>query len=160
MNSPQLNAYLLAFVLFIVLPLLSRPRTWRVLAWLAAPVNEWMTAHARRAEERDRDDDDVWLMYRRDKLCTDLRRIEHLLATDMWMSATRQLGNRLAYRQLVDELSHTPDVYPAGFGLQTFDPWEESTTESRSGALLTGMGYSEKPRTVEILDIGWGRRRR
>ena len=98
----------------------------------------------------------LWQMERRSRMCADLRRVEHLLATDTWMSATRQLGNRIAYHRLVDDLRHTPVVLPTIF--QTFGSLDESTFEPPS-RWLPNAGYSPQPPTVEILEIGWGRRR-
>jgi hypothetical protein len=129
--------------------------TFRVLGRLARRVGDWATTHAQQAEENDRDNE-LWLMERRRRLCTDLRRVEHLLATDTWMSATRQLANRIAYHRLVDDLRHTPDVVPTIFQAQ--DPWDEDTFQTPALRLLDD-GYSRQPRTVEILEIGWGRRR-
>lgn len=145
--------YFIAFGLFVVLALLTRPVSWRVLTRLATWVDGWAAVHASGTDEPDRDDD-VLLMYRRDRLCADLRRIEHLLRTDMWMSATRQLGNRLAYDQLVDELSRIPDL-PSSFERQTLDWWNESKSQPLWGDPLTTNGYSEKTPAVEILEIGW-----
>ena len=154
----HLDEYLIAFALFVVLPLLSRPRSWRVLTRLATRFDEWGAARGRRADDRERDDDDLWLMYKRDRLSADLRRIEHLLATDMWMSATRQLGNRLAYDQLIDELRRIPDVFPTSFQPQVLDSWDESQVE-QLWRVPAVNGYSAQSPTVEILDIGWGRRK-
>ena len=51
-------------------------------------------------------------MARRRQLTEDLRRIEQLLLHDETMSATRQLGNRLARDQLLVSLARIPDVLP------------------------------------------------
>ena len=48
------------------------------------------------------------LWSQRCRLGAALDRIEHLLATDSWMSGTRQMGNRIAYDQLVAELQPDP----------------------------------------------------
>ncbi len=152
----HLDEYLIAFTLFVVLPLLSRPGTWRVLTRLNTRFEDWATARSRRVDGRD--DEDLWLMYKRDKLSADLRRVEHLLATDMWMSATRQRGNRLAYDQLLDELRRIPDVFPISFQPQAVDSWDESQVE-RLWRVPAVNGYSAQSPTVEILDIGWGRRK-
>jgi hypothetical protein len=135
---------------------LTGPGTRRVVGQLAERFDDWWTGHRTRTEERDRDEEEVWLMHRRHKLCADLRRVEHLLATDMWMSATRQLGNRLAYQQLLDELRRTPDVFPTIPQLQRFDSYDEPTVEPRSWGLAS-HGLSGQPRTVEILEIRWDR---
>jgi hypothetical protein len=98
----------------------------------------------------------LWLMERRRKLCDDLRRVERLVATDSWMSATRQRANRIAYHQLVDDLRHTPEVSSTIF--QTFGPWDESAIEPGFPRLINNAA-SQKPPTVEVLEIGWHRRR-
>ncbi len=41
------------------------------------------------------------VLTRRERLLADLERIRRLLATDIGMSATRQIGNRLAHDQLL-----------------------------------------------------------
>ena len=152
-----LDGPLVVFGLLVVLLLLRWPASRRALARPARRVSDWATTHWIRAEEGDRDEDELWQMERRRKLCADLRRVEHLLATDTWMSATRQLGNRIAYHRLVDDLRHTPEVLPTIF--QTYGSWEESAIEPAS-RWLTKESYSPQAPTVEILEIGWGRRRR
>jgi hypothetical protein len=147
--------YFVASGLFVVLALLTRPVSWRVLARLATWVDGRAAVHHSGTDDPDRDDDAL-LMYRRDRLYADLRRIEHLLATDMWMSATRQLGNRLAYDQLLDEIRRIPDM-PSSFERQTVDWWNESKSQPIWGGPLTTNGYAEKPPAVEILEIGWRR---
>jgi len=152
-----MHGYVVASGLFIVLALLSRPASWRVLARFGTWVDGRVAVRRSGMDDPDRDDDAL-LMYRRDRLCADLRRIEHLLATDAWMSATRQLGNRLAYDQLVDELRRIPDM-PSSFERQTLDWWNESKSQPLWGGPLTTNGYSEKPPAVEILEIGWRRQK-
>ena len=93
---------------------------------------------------------------RRQRLCADLRRVEHLIATDTWMSATRQLGNRLAYEQLVDDLKHTPDVLPAIPGMSEINKWTASTSTDQPAIPITGYG-SRSAAKIEILEIGWRR---
>jgi hypothetical protein len=144
---------LIGLVLFFRIPV-TRGHVVR----LAKRVGGWALTYCQRTEEHDPDQDALWLMERRRKLCADLRRVEHLLATDTWMSATRQRGNRIAYNRLVDDLRHTPDVVPAIFQPHTFDPWDESSIEPRS-RWLSGDGWSRQQPTVEVLEIGWSRRR-
>lgn len=151
-----LEGPLVVFGLLAILLLIRLPVSRRALARLARRVGDWATTHWRKAEEFDPEEAQLWQMERRSKLCADLRRVEHLLATDTWMSATRQRGNRIAYYRLVDDLRHMPVVLPAI--TQTFGSFDESTFES-SSRWLPGAGYSPQPPTVEILEIGWGRRR-
>ena len=53
---------------------------------------------------------------------------------------TRQVGNRLAYAWLLEELKRTPDLYPA-------------MVPSRSVHLISRD--VQRGSTVEILEIGW-----
>lgn len=104
----------------------------------------------------DREGEELRRAHRRQQLCADLRRVERLLATDTWMSATRQLGNRLAYHQLLDDLRHTPDVLPAIPGISEINNWTASAATVPPASLGTGYGPRNAPK-IEILEIGWRR---
>ena len=157
---PQLDGTLVVVTVFIFVLLLTKAMPRSVVLRIATRVGEWAGAHRQHTEEwDDPEEQQLWLFERRRKLCADLRHIEHLLATDEWMSATRQRGNRIAYDRLVDDLRRIPDVFPTILQSQTFDPWHEPTTDSRFTGLLSN-GSTTQGRTVEVLEIGWGRRRR
>jgi hypothetical protein len=104
----------------------------------------------------DQEAEELRGVLRRQQLCADLRRIEHLIATDSWMSATRQLGNRLAYEQLLDDLRHTPDILPAIPGMREINNWTASSSAVQPAIPVTGYGPRSAPK-VEILEIGWRR---
>jgi hypothetical protein len=104
----------------------------------------------------DREAEELRWVLRRQQLCADLRRIEHLIATDTWMSATRQLGNRLAYKQLLDDLKHTPDVLPAIPGMRETNNWTAYASADHPAIPVIGYGPRSAPK-VEILEIGWRR---
>ena len=105
--------------------------------------------------DSDQEAEELRGVLRRQQLCADLRRIEHLIATDTWMSATRQLGNRLAYEQLLDDLRHTPDILPAIPGMREINNWTASSAV-QPAIPMTGYGPRSAPK-VEILEIGWRR---
>jgi hypothetical protein len=109
-----------------------------------------------RPSDVDREAEELSRVLRRQRLCADLRRVEHLIATDTWMSATRQLGNRLAYEQLLDDLRHTPDVLPAIPGINEINNWTASASTIEPAIPVTGYGLRNAP-TIEILEIGWRR---
>ncbi len=100
--------------------------------------------------------DPLWFARRRRQLCADVARLERLVTTDTWMSATRQLGNRIALRQLLLELDLTPDVNVTALGY-------EAAGFSHASALpawSTDLDHRDDDRrvsAVEILEIGWGR---
>jgi len=109
-----------------------------------------------RPDDVDQEADELWRAARRQQLCADLRRVEHLIATDTWMSATRQLGNRLAYEQLLDDLKHTPDVLPQIPGMSEINSWTPATATTEPATPNTGYGSRNAPK-IEILEIGWRR---
>ena len=159
MNVAALNEWLIALGLLAVMALLSRPGIQHVLMPLAQRIGLWATARQERMEEWDTDEAELWLVEKRRRLSADLCRIERLLATDSSMSATRQLGNRLAYRQLVDDLRHMPEVVPSALApFQAFNSWDDSADLSESARYIT-TGYASRPPQIEVLEIGWGRRR-
>jgi hypothetical protein len=156
-GMPALDGSFVVLAVFIFLLLLTRPTPRGVVVRLVRRATDWATTHRRKTEESDYEENELWLMERRRRLCADLRRVEHLLATDAWMSATRQRANRIAYYRLVDDLRHTPDVSPTIF--QNFGRWDELDMDPRYPRLINN-GASQRPPTVEVLEIGWGRRRR
>jgi hypothetical protein len=104
----------------------------------------------------DREAEELRGVLRRQQLCADLRRVEHLIATDSWMSATRQLGNRLAYEQLLDDLRHTPDVLPAIPGMSEINNWTAFASTVEPAVPVTGY-RPQSASKIEILEIGWRR---
>ena len=109
-----------------------------------------------RPRDVDQEADELWRAARRQQLCADLRRVKHLIATDTWMSATRQLGNRLAYEQLLDDLKQTPDVLLPIPGMSEINSWTPAT--SAAEPVIPDIGYdSRNAPKIEILEIGWRR---
>ena len=104
----------------------------------------------------DREAEELSRVLRRQQLCADLRRVEHLIATDTWMSATRQCGNRLAYEQLLDDLRHTPDVLPAIPGMSEINSWTTTASTGQPATSVAGYATRSAPK-IEILEIGWRR---
>ena len=114
---PQVDGSWDVLVVFLGLLVLTQPLPRRVVVRLARRVGDWAAAHRQQTEEWDPEEQQLWLLEHRRKLCADLRRVEHLLATDEWMSATRQRGNRIAYNRLVDDLRQravNPESHPEG----------------------------------------------
>ena len=100
---------------------------------------EWELEHA-----------ELWLMARRKQLTEDLRRIEQLLLHDATMSATRQLGNRLARDQLVVSLARIPDVLPGR------DRYLAPVERLLAYEMAAPSPALARHATVEVLDVsGW-----
>jgi hypothetical protein len=148
----ELRDWLVLFALILALPLLARPFIRRQLSRLGGVIFDRLS----RPAELDREAEELWSVLRRERLCADLRRVEHLIATDTWMSATRQLGNRLAYAQLLDDLKHTPDVLPAVSGLGEVDGWT-AFPPTVEPAFPSASYASRNAPKIEILEIGWRR---
>lgn len=113
---------------------------------------EWERAHA-----------ELWLMARRRQLMADLRRIESLMLHDDWMSATRQLGNRLARDQLIVSLARIPELLPArdrwfGYDAPTPVAYDVAAPAPLTvpTALAAPTNLSDRRTSVEVLDVvGW-----
>ena len=153
MEMPTVGTWFLVIGLYVVLPLLTWPASQRVLMRLAGRLNGWSTARLVPTEQYDPEQSDLWLWEKRNRLCADLRRIEDLLATDTWMSATRQLANRLAYDQLVADLRDTPEVFPALGTIPSAAARDESAGRLGSAGYI-GAAYPAQKPDVEILEIG------
>jgi hypothetical protein len=109
----------------------------------------WAAARFSPVTELDEEADYLSKVLRRQQLCSEIDRLQRILATDMSMSATRQIANRIAYAQLVHELRDVPDF---------FDPMaSHAVTRSHTSNQLLRAGRLQPP-TVEILEIGWRRR--
>jgi hypothetical protein len=136
--------------LFVDAVLLTRDRP---RAWLIAQGSELAGRYGRpeHTPEWELEHAELWLMARRKQLSEDLARIERLLLHDASMSATRQLGNRLARDQLLVSLARIPDVLP---GRDRYSAYEPVPYEmSAPTPALARRGSS-----VEVLDVsGWGR---
>lgn len=134
------------------LPRLVRPFVRKQMSRLGGVILDILS----KPDDVDQEAEELSRAARRERLCADLRRVEHLIATDTWMSATRQLGNRLAYEQLLDDLKHTPDVLPAIPGMNEINSWTPATATAQPATPDTGYSTRNAPK-IEILEIGWRR---
>lgn len=114
----------------------QRPRTWLIAALRSAAVRYGQPEHT---PDWELEHAELWLMARRRQLSEDLGRIERLLLHDATMSATRQLGNRLARDQLIASLARLPEVLPGQDRYVAHEP---------VGAFLA------RPGSTELLDVG------
>ena len=135
-------AWLSVFVGLIVLARLLVSRlALRVLAPRLRRLGDWAVDRMNRPEELDPEAEEMALYLRRQRLAAQLDRVRRLLPVDEHMSATRQIGNRLAYDSLVADLARLPEVYPVS-------PVTPTTSEIRHD--------QRRGSTVEVLDVvGW-----
>jgi hypothetical protein len=140
----QAVAWFALFALVLGARLLDTGPGRRFLRARLRPLADWWIARQNAASDVDQEYDEVSLVVRRQQLTAHVARLRRILATDESMSATRQIGNRLAYRWLLHELDRTPA--PA--------PWiAEDDTSSR----WAPRSYSTPHREAEVLEIGWRR---
>jgi hypothetical protein len=149
----QLGEWVAAFGVLLCIPMLAQPASRRLLAPLLERFTDWAKKRAALLEDAGETEMTRWLAYeRRLRLGADLRRVELLLRTDMGRSATRQLGNRLAYEQLLDDLRRLPEVEPALAGASLLpSPYGASDEFSHR---FVRDGSSAGAPVVEILEIG------
>jgi hypothetical protein len=129
------------------LVLVARLLTTRVALRLLGPrlrrLVDWWMARPRPRSEADVEFDELWAVQRRQQLTDGVVRLRRIIATDESMSATRQIANRIAYRELLRDLENLPDVLP-------WMPYDDALTSRYSSG-----GYGpRRDRTVEILEIG------
>lgn len=107
----QLVAWSTFVALIVVARLLVSAPALRVLGPRLRRLGEWAVARMDRPEEVDPEVEEMAIYLRRQRLNAHLDRVRRLMLDDEWMSATRQLGNRLAYASLVREIATVPEVY-------------------------------------------------
>ena len=155
MSQHELGYWLVTISLLIAIPLLtgSRPIAGRLARRWLRRLGSWALDRLRPDPEVDPVADELYRVFRREQLRSDIQRLQLILATDMSMSATRQLGNRLAYDWLVRELNRICSLLPSVADAGASSSWDVSAHPLRTTPLISGQG-SRGP-TVEILDIGW-----
>lgn len=155
----ELGTIVTLFVLAVLLTY-ETPRTW-LLSTTRTVVGRY--AHPEHTPEWELEQAELWLMARRKQLSDDLRRIERLLVTDTAMSATRQLGNRLAHQQLRASLARIPDVVPGrdryAWPVEGRPYAEPAPAFQRSAGFVEPASLRSGPNrpggaVVEVLDIG------
>ena len=139
-ETGQAAAWLVFFCLVLVARLLTTRPALRILTPWVRRLVEWGSANLSPPEEIDPEVEELAIVRRRQQLDAHLDRVRRLLATDMGMSRDRQVGNRIAYAWLQEELKRTPDLYPA-------------MVPTRSVHLISRD--VQRGSTVEILEIGW-----
>ena len=139
----QAVAWSIVFCLVVIVRVLTTRPAVRLLSPWVRRLGEWGSAHLN-APEDDVDPDVEVLanVRRRQQLQAHIERVRRILATDEEMSATRQVGNRLAYAWLLEELQRTPDLFPA-------------MVSSPSVTLISHD--HQRGSTVEVMEIGWRR---
>lgn len=148
--EPSVSSWILVIALYLGLPLLSRRSVRRLLGPPVIRLGRWALARARPEPDVNHEADELWNAVRRQELAAHIQRLERILVSDMSMSATRQIANRLAYGQLLRDLENTPAV-------SAVTPLGATTARWNSSAGPAMASGPQLAPTVEILEIGWRR---
>lgn len=149
--------------LILAAPLLGNPGSWlrRLLARQLARLGGWLLVQVRPEPHVDPAAEEWFRVLRGDQLRVDLRRLQLLLLTDMHMSATRQLGNRLARDSVLRDLQALGAVSPlsvaAGEARRQATHWDvtDRNTPVQPSYSTSTWGASSRGANVETLDISW-----
>ena len=153
MISSQLGYWILVVAFFVAVPLLlTRPAQRRASSDRLARLGAWALEQVTAVPESDPLAQELFSALRRERLRADLQRLQRILATDMTMSATRQLANRLAYEWLLRDLDSLRAVAPAYVDAALDQP--APSVPIRTAEVSRGQDWRRAPE-VEILEIGW-----
>ena len=142
----QFSAWVVVALFFVTVGLvLSRtPDRHDALVERWERFSLWLSAHAEHEIDEDEQLEraELRLVLREERVRADLERLRHLIATDTYMSATRQIGNRIAYQQVLVE-ARTITALPAPV---PYRAWTREFTDR------SPVRHSSAP---ESLDISW-----
>lgn len=153
MDSFALSSYVI-FCLVLVVPLFVALPPVRVrLLRLGARALERLTAEP----EIDQDTRDLYEAIRRERLLRDVARLRRVLAHDEHMSAVRQIGNRMAYDRLLQDLGEVRDVAASpALVPQSALGWSAADAAASPAMPSAAQDSQYRPR-VETLELGWRR---
>ncbi len=143
-QNAQLIAWIVLFGVILAARFLDTGPGRRFLRARLGPLADWWVARQSAAWNVEPEYDELALVLRRQQLSAHLQRLRRIVATDEYMSATRQIANRIAYRSLQRELDQTPAILPGPDDADSLDRW-------------VPRAYSPRHREPEVLEIGWRR---
>jgi len=156
MNLQQLGYLLFASLVLVVLPLLVTRRALlrRVAGERMVRFGAWARLQLIPEPEPDPLALDMYRARQRQKLYADIARLRRILASDEEMSATRQLGNRIAYDWLLNEFERTRRQAGSVYLYDVLDDWSAAPASPAAATPVLASGPRSRS-TVEVLDIGW-----
>ena len=157
MDDPNQTGFWFALTgLLIVVSLLTKTRFFprRAVGERLSQFGAWAVDRLTPGPEVDQFAEDLARVLRTERLRRDLQRLEGIIATDMSMSATRQLGNRLAYDWLLREMADSRDMSAMVHAPDSMNSWSLSTRPTQTTAPISNHHPQHRP-NVEVLDIGW-----
>lgn len=169
LNLAQLLGWLVFAVGMILFALVSMDLegTKRRLGPRLTRLAERAIERCRPVEEPDPLAEALRAQIRYEKLLANVQRLRRLVATDMAMSAVRQIGNRIAYASLLQELeasrppSPPPDAFVAVTGGRyvsvAVDRWQDDLALPVAASPSHHLDGQRAP-AVEVLELGPRRR--
>ncbi len=165
----QLLGWLVVAVAMIVFAAVSvdPEATRRRLGPRLTGLVERAVERCRPVEEPDPLAEALRAQIRYEKLVADVQRLRRLVATDMAMSAVRQIGNRIAYASLLQELEASRPVTPAAYAFAApsssrnvsvpVNRWQDDLALPVATPRFREHGGQRAP-AVEVLELGPPRR--
>ena len=144
-----------AFCVVLLLPLaawvVSRPPLWLRVRARLGPFGVRLWRQLSVPEPPDEDQLRRWAEQRLEQLQHHLERVRRLILDDAWMTATRQVANRLAHEHLVR------DVHAAEAAVAVFGPvaaWMVPTGPTLMAVPRFANAAPAPRATVEVIEFG------
>ena len=157
MQEHATDAYAFLAVMFlpVVAWIISRPWVWSRIRPRLEPVAVRLWQQLVLPEQPDPEVLRRWAVVRLEQLQGHLERVRRLVLDDEHMTATRQVGNRMAHERLVR------DVREAAVALEAFGPLEPAAATAAPTALAASRFAFSAPAArpvVEVIEFGPGGR--
>ena len=148
-------AFLAVMCLPVVVWIISRPPLWSRLRPCLEPVASRLWQQIIEPQPPDPEILRSWAAVRLEQLKGHLERVRRLILDDEWMTATRQVANRMAHGHLVR------DVREAEAVLESFGPLEPAIPVAAQTSLAASRFAYSAPAArpvVEVIEFGPGGR--
>ena len=151
MQEHDAYAFLAVMCLPLVVWVISRPLLWSRIRPRLEPAAVHLWQQLVQPEQPDREILRRWAALRLEQLQGHLERVRRLILDDEWMTATRQVANRMAHEHLVR------DVREAEVDLEKFGPSEPAAAVGMSTPLASQRLAFSAPAArpvVEMIEFG------
>ena len=152
MDLHQLGAWLFVSAIFVLTPVLAySPFARRIFGERLIQLGAYTVERLSPVAEPDEFAIDLAKVRRRERLCSDVERLQRTVATDMWMSATRQIANRLAYAWVLRDLEASGDLWQVVPTAGAITDWSETARPIQTSNLMTSR--DSRSRNIETLEL-------
>jgi len=154
-HASDAYAFLAVMCLPVVVWIVSRPPLWKRLRPRLEPAAARLWQQIVEPQPPDPEVLRSWAAVRLEQLRGHLERVRRLILDDEWMTATRQVANRMAHEHLVR------DVREAEVALEAFGPLEPVwAVAAQTSPAASRFAYSAPAArsVVEVIEFGPGGR--